>query len=193
MYYALDKDKFKRRLFELGYVSLSAFAKKTSIHRNTILNYLAGKGIFSATFYQLADAIDADPLELITATSKTEAKIAKIDEIRLVVAKIIKSDSKIAVILLGSRAKKKAKDYSDWDLGIMRGEKPLTSFEYLKIKGVVEEASEDIVRNIDVINLDSAPEWFLKEIDYEPIFLDGNKGAYLYFQGVMHGIKKKKE
>jgi predicted nucleotidyltransferase len=98
----------------------------------------------------------------------------------------------IAVILLGSRARGNAKKYSDWDMGVTLGKKQLSTEEYFKIKNRVEDLSDNLPRSVDVINLDVAPSWFLRKIDYDPPLLDGQKSAYIFFLGVLHGIKKQR-
>lgn len=190
MRYILNNTIFKKRLSELNYASVADFAKKTSIHRNTVFNYLTGKGAFSSSFEEIARKLNIDPMELILSVSETKAAVSNIDEIKPIIAKIVRSNKGIAALLLGSRAKKRAKLYSDWDIGITGGIDPIRSEDYLRIKNMVEEASENIPRMIDVVNLDCAPLWFLEGLDYEPIFLDGNKESYLYFKGVLNGIEK---
>ena len=44
--------------------------------------------------------------------------------------------------------------------------------------------------SVDLVNLDQAPHWFLAGIDYEPIFLGGDREAFIHFKGVLHGIQK---
>lgn len=189
MKYVLNQGLFKKRLSEMGFTSVSEFTKKTAINRNTLLSYLAGKNVFPTTFTQIAEELKSDPLEFLLAVSES-SKIQNFDEISHIIAAIAKSDKKISVLLLGSRAKGSAKKYSDWDIGITCGESPLTTEKYLHIKNMVSELSEDIPRNVDIINLDSAPSWFLKEINYNPFFLDGNNESFAHFKGVLNGIKK---
>jgi len=149
---------------------------------------LSGKDIFSKKFYEIANALNEDPIDLIVSE---RSDIADVDEIRLIINAI--SDYKdIALVLLGSRAKGKAKKYSDWDIGVTRGSDALTGREFLKIKRLVGDLAEDLPRKVDLINLDSAPEWFLDSLDYEPLFLGGDEKTYYYFKGVIDGVKQTK-
>lgn len=191
MKYILNKAAFKKCLLEMNYASVADFSKKAAIHRNTVLNYLAGRGVFSSSFYEIATKLNVDPMELISPVSDTRAAVSYIDEIRPVIAKITKFNPRIATILLGSRARKRARIYSDWDIGITGGIDSILTEEYFRIKDMVEDAAENIPRMIDVVNLDCAPLWFLEGLDYDLIFLDGNKESYLYFKGVLNGIKKR--
>jgi len=192
MKYVFNQTVFKQALSKRRIRSLFDFAQKSSIHRNTVLSYLEGKNVFSNAFVHIAEFLKIDPLELLLAVSDTRVKVEGIDEIRHVIAALAKT-KKIAVVLLGSRARGKHREYSDWDIGITGGDSKVTSSEYLKLKNITEEISENVPRMVDLVNLDAAPSWFLKGIDYEPVFLDGNKEAHLYFKGVLYGIKKDRQ
>lgn len=191
MRYILNKNSFKMAMSRGGFESILDFSRRTSIHRNTILGYLSGKGVFMSSFNQIADELRVDPLDLITALSDPKAEIQDIKEIAPIIAAIIKRDADIAVVLIGSRVGDDAKKFSDWDIGLARGQRPLTGIEYLSLKGLADELSEDIVRTVDIVNLDAAPLWFLESIDYDPVFLDGNTESFVYFKGVLNGIQKR--
>ena len=96
----------------------------------------------------------------------------------------------MAVVLIGSRAKGSAKKFSDWDFGIVGFPEPVSSTDFLKYKNVVEDMSENIVRLVDLVNLDQAPVWFLEGIAGKVVFLDGNQEAFTYLKGVLNGITK---
>jgi len=191
--YILNKKLFKRYLLKEGYKNILDFSRKTSIHRNTIKNYLSGKSIFSSAFEEVARHLNTSPLELIEPISDSDQRVEHLDELKPIIGKIIEHDKSIAVILLGSRAKKHHKKYSDWDLGITRIPNGISDREYLKIKSFVDDLADDLPRKVDVINIDVAPSWFFEGIDYEPVFLDGNKESYIYFKGVLDGIRKKQK
>ncbi|MBI2341964.1 MAG: hypothetical protein HYU98_04450, partial [Deltaproteobacteria bacterium] len=63
---------------------------------------------------------------------------------------------------------------------------------FLKLKRTVAEEVDKLPREVDFVNLDVAPAWFLLGIDYEPIFLAGNSNSWSYFMGVLYGTKKGK-
>lgn len=192
MDYIIDQKIFKQRLLEKGFRNLAHFSKRSGIHRNTLRNLLSGKNVFAHSFQEVAEKLGADPLDLILPQSKFGVKIPHIEELAPLVAKLVKQDKNLAVILLGSRAQKKAKKYSDWDLGVVRHPEPLSGREYLKLKGQVEEWSENLVRTIDLVNLNQAPLWFLENIGEGIVFLDGKKEAFIYLKGVLDGISKEK-
>lgn len=187
----MNNKLFWKKLRELDYKSVLDLSKRRKIHRNTIQNYLSGKDPFANAFISICHALDINPTDLISPISTTEAKLENISEILPIAADIAKSSDDIAVILIGSRAKRTNKKYSDWDIGVTGGKNSIRGIDYLKLKGRVEELADDLPRNVQLINLDDAPAWFLREIDYLPIFLDGNNESFQYFMGVLNGVKRK--
>ncbi len=190
MHYCLNIKLFKKSLLEAGFKGLLDFSKKTKIHRNTLQGFLSGKDVFLSSFSALAHHLAKDPLDLIIPQSKISSKIKDLAELQEVVARLLHHDKKIVIVLLGSRAKKKAKEYSDWDLGVFRYPQEISGREYLKMKNITEEASENLVRKVDLINLNQAPAWFLKSLGEEVVFLEGHPESFLYFKGILHGIQK---
>ncbi len=193
MKYILNQKKFNGLLLKGGYESLLDFCRKTSIHRNTVQVYLNKKDVFSSAFLNICSALKSDPLDLIIPTSESKASIANMDEISIIIGALVKQNPGLAILLLGSRAKGREKRYSDWDIGITAGDKPLTGSEYLQLRGMVEDLADDLPRSVQLIDLDAAPLWFLEGIDYDPIFIDGSRESYLYFTGVLDGIRKKRK
>lgn len=187
--YGLSGDAFQRALGKLGYANSAQFARAHKINRATLNNYLQGRGPLPESFYAIADALQMDPLQLLTPTS-SESDIPKLEEIAPIIKACSEVSPRIAVGLLGSRAKNIAKEYSDWDLGVTAGMCQLSTGEFLRLKQIVDDMSEDLPRAVDVLNLDAAPEWFLKGVSYMPKFLSGNESSWNYFMGVLHGVQK---
>ena len=166
------------------------FARQAGLHRNTVNLYLKGKDVFADAFARMAARLGCDPLELAIPVSDSDIPVKGIDEIRPIVAALVKHDKRIAVILIGSRARKRHHPHADWDIGVTGCDRPLDHAEHLEIKGIVDDLAEDLPHSVDVINLDAAPRWFLEGIDYDPVFLDGDRGGFLHFKGVLDGIKR---
>lgn len=169
---------------------MTEFAKAHGFNRATINNYLKGQGPFSETYYIICDTLQIDPLSILSPFSAK--KTNDVEEIMPIVKKLCLVDNEIAVGLLGSRAKGNYRKYSDWDLCITKGGHALTGEEFLKLKRTVDEEVDKLPREVDFVNLDVAPAWFLLGIDYEPIFLAGNSNSWSYFMGVLYGTKKGK-
>lgn len=184
MYY-LDKSKLKIALAGQGYKNISDFAQKTGVSRQTITHLLSGKkSVFTRGMELLVEALSVDPFELVTERCATEAVTQNISN---VVTLLEKKFPDCAVVLIGSRAQGQAKKYSDWDLGITCGPARLQTPEYLKIKSFVQDLTEEGIDDVDVVNLDQAPLWFLSGIK-NPKLLGGNTQAFTYLKGVIHGI-----
>lgn len=193
MQYTLDKHKFKRRLLSLGYKNLYDFAAKNNIHRNTLHDLFQGKSVFLNSFEKIAKKLEMDPLELLLPKSEFSNSIPNSDEIRPIVARLVKKRKKMAVVLLGSRAIEAAKKYSDWDIGIFSHSQPVTGMEYLQHRRLAEELAENMVRKVDLVNLNQAPSWFLENLKDSCLFLDGDHESFIYLKGVIDGIQRESE
>ena len=191
MEYHIDRERFHELIKQKGFAGPSAFSRAAGIHRNTILGYLNGtKSVFADALIRITDYLGVDPLNLIVSKSIEPAAENELKELKKIIAKIQNSNPDCCFMLLGSRASGKAKKFSDWDIGITGGSKPIQSSPYLKMKEELEAATDDFVRGVDLINLDQAPIWFYQGIDYQPAYLMGNLDIYNYFRGVLDGIKK---
>lgn len=188
--YHIDPVKFGQAVAERGYAHVTEFARLHGFNRATINNYLKGRGgPFSEAYYIICDALKIDPLSILSILP--DRKTVDADEIMSIVKKLCSSDKDIAVGLLGSRAKGTGRKYSDWDLCMTRGPNVLTGEEFLRLKRQVDDEVDMLPREVDIVNLDAAPEWFLAGLNYEPVFLAGNSNAWSYFLGVLHGTKKR--
>jgi predicted nucleotidyltransferase len=192
MRYSIDSARFKDLIAKRGYACLTEFAKAHGFNRATLHHYMKGQGgPLAESYYALCEALQADPVDLLSPMA--EGEIDGASEIMPIVKALCAVDRGIAVGLFGSRAKGRPRKYSDWDLGIARGRRPLGGVEFLRLKRTVDDAVDALPREVDFINLDVAPEWFLRGIDDEPIFLAGDSNAWAYFLGVLHGAKRRKE
>lgn len=191
MRYHLDAEKLKCLILNHGYAHLTEFAKAHGFNRATIHHFLKGQGPFSEAYYAICDALQVDPVSLLSPV--LESKLEQLSEILPIAKALAVHDKEIAVGLLGSRAKGKGRQYSDWDIGITRGRRPLSGVEFFRVKRSVDNLVDVLPRSIDFVNLDAAPEWFLRGIDYEPVYLAGDSSAWAYFLGVLHGTKKGKQ
>lgn len=189
--YHVDSEKMKSLFARAGYKSLAEFARAHGFNRATIHNYLKGLGPFPQVYYSICDALSADPISILSPV--TGSKIDDVSEIMPIVRTIAAHEEGIAAGIFGSRAKGTHRKYSDWDLGITRGARPLGGEEFLRLRRSLVDAIDVLPRRVDFINLDAAPEWFLGDIDYEPIFLTGDSNSWAYFMGVIHGTKRGKK
>jgi transcriptional regulator with XRE-family HTH domain len=189
--YVLDRQKLETHLLEKGYGSLQEFVEKAGIHRNSLNDYLYGKKtVFCRVLEKMAATLEVDPLEII------QKKKNYIEQLPGPLQKRIKmlgiSFSHLAFTLIGSRARGSAKKHSDWDIGFTGGPDGLGTDTYLRVKSMFQNLTDDLVFSTQLVNLDQAPDWFLEDMDYKPIFLAGNEKAYFYFMGKFDEIQKSK-
>lgn len=191
--YQIDQRKLTRLALARGYPNLTAFAKKVGIHRNSLGEYLGGKGVFTSVVTKLAEGLDCSPLDFV----QRRVLQVNIDQASKVLQgaleRVVREDEDLCFLLIGSRARGTARELSDWDVGVTAGPRGLTAEAYLRLKGQIEDQVDNLPVGVDVVNLDAAPEWFLAGIDYQPRLLAGNEGSYLYLIGKIHGVRKARE
>lgn len=193
MKYIVADKILRTRLVELGYKNISDLASKSHIHRNTLLKLLNGKDVFSNAFAKLSTVLRIDPIELLTPAPSLNQNIDYFEEIGGIISRLVEQDKDLAIFLLGSRARGTAKKYSDWDIAVFRYPAPLTGVEFLKLKSDVEDQGEDLVRMVDLVNLNQAPNWFLENLmNHKILFLNGSAESQAYFIGVLDGIRRRK-
>lgn len=192
MRYHLNTSKLKEIIAQLGYANISDFARANSLNRATLHHYIKGEGgPLAEGYYSICEALNTDPIALLTPVEPP--LVDEAGRIMPIVNKLAATDKEIALCLLGSRAKGKGKKYSDWDIGITHGRKTISGVDFLRLKRNVDADVDKLPWEVDFINLDAAPEWFLLGIDYEPIFLAGNSNSWAFFLGVLYGAKKRNQ
>ena len=95
--------------------------------------------------------------------------------------------------MIGSRAQGNAREYSDWDVCVSGGRQIVSSNDYLKMKRILDDLAEDFPWNIDLLNVDQAPDWFLSDLDYDPVFLVGSRESYGYFLRIIDESREVRE
>lgn len=193
MKYILDEKAFRTRLTEFGYKNFSEFALKNNMHRNTLIKLIKGKDVFCNAFAKLTAVLKVDPLSLLTHSPAPDQDVSHMEEIEEFLSRLHARDKDLSIFLLGSRARGRAQEYSDWDIGVFRYPKSITGIEYLRLKREIEDQTQDLLRSVDLVNLNQAPGWFLENTMNDGfVFLKGNVATYHYFMGVLDGIRKAK-
>ena len=190
MGYRIDEEVFYSKMREAGFTSRLDFARRAGIHRNTLSQYLNGREVFQDAFLRMAAELGCDPMGIVRREIDADARVGDVSEIRPIVDHLVASDNGIAVVLLGSRASGRRRKFSDWDIGITRTDPPIDDLLYLRLRGEVGDLAEDLPRGVDLVNLDAAPTWFIEGIDYDPVFLEGDRESFAHLMGVIHGIRK---
>lgn len=191
MDYVIDRDRFVHLLEKAGYSSLSSFCQAAGVHRNTLAAYLDGeKGVFSDFVDRLAGFLNVSQLTIIRPKDYPSELSDEYKHIVNILTDFYEGDKDLAFCLIGSRAKGRAQQYSDWDIGVTSGVVPLDSLLYLKLKDRLDDAVDDFARSVDFVNLDCAPLWFLSGLNYSPKFICGNPSSFAFFEGTLNGIQK---
>jgi transcriptional regulator with XRE-family HTH domain len=190
----LDNQKFRAALNRKGIKSTLELSRLSGIHRNTLAPYLNGeKSIYSNTILELAQFLEIDP-ELLKVEDSSRAEIFIYDLAERFLKDFSSKYSELAVILFGSRVSGKAKKFSDYDLGVVGGNKLISSLDFLAMKEFISAHSDDFAWKVDLVNLDEAPTWFLSEMGEKPTrLLAGNIESYYFFKGRAYECGKTRE
>jgi hypothetical protein len=177
--YVFSESEFRAALAENGYASIKQFAQRTGLNRNTVHNYLRGRGVFRSEFMRIVSALHRDPLECIVARHDSRFKPEhRIVEIARAVCSVHRES---CGILFGSRLTPSHHPFADWDLGVATARGYLSAGKFSRMKDIVEDTSEDYPCKIDLVNLDTAPEWFIREMNPTPSLCVGSDLAYRRF------------
>jgi transcriptional regulator with XRE-family HTH domain len=175
-----------------GIASLSELCQKAGIHRNSLAPYLKQeRSPYSSVFEAICVALNISPKRLLRFSDKG-LLICVTEIVHEVVNKFSPKVPGLVVVLFGSRAQKDgSKKWSDFDLGLTLGSKQLCGTDYLAIQESILSAADDLPTKIDVVNLDAAPVWFLKDIALKQIeYLAGDKPNFRYLEGKLHAYKE---
>ncbi len=189
--YRIDERKLRAAVAAKGFSSFAELLKTAALHRNSLNDYMDGRrSVFSAVTRKICGVLDCDPLALLSRHERIFLADKTGQVLRELLERISQSNSEVSFFLLGSRAKGTQRDLSDWDVAVSAGRSKLPTDEYLRIKSAVEDGVENFPVEVDVINFDQAPQQFLADIDYEPVFLAGNESSFSYALGVIYGARK---
>lgn len=184
---SIDQEKVLHAARLLGINSISQLAKFSKIDRNTLTAYLKSeKSPLSQAILKLAAVLDLSPADFLKLDGQNSSPESRVSA---VISKIISKDPNLTVILFGSRSSKTAKTWSDVDLGLTKGLTQLSDQEFLCLYGKIKDACDDLPWNVDVVNLDAAPTWFLQGIKSKPKLLLGSEKNYTYFLGKLDGVR----
>lgn len=170
--FILNKARVLEAMEREGYPSLQALADTLGLHRNTLHYFLSGHRVLPESVERLLETLHLTPQDALQekAVGPSTAE-AQVDEL---VDTLHAELPNACFILFGSRASKKAKKYSDWDIGVFsRDGIPHETFrELLKIKNNLVEALPFLV---DLVNLNRADATFLKNAAQGWQFLTGRR------------------
>lgn len=162
-----------------GIGSIEELSKKLNVHRNTITPYLAGKRGLPDCLDRMLELLDLSPAEAILKNVQSSRQAGL--EIAELVSKLVVSQAPNAYILFGSRARKTAKQYSDYDIGVFN-KTDLSFSDFSKLIDIAEEAEQSLPFDINLTNLNLADQSFLQEIRKDWIFIGGSLDSWISLQ-----------
>lgn len=93
------------------------------------------------------------------------------DQVAEVITRLTQRCPRGVFFLFGSRTKKRAHKYSDWDVGVYA--KDLSFKDYLGLIALKDDLTEDLAISIDLVNLNQADPTFIQANRKHLVFLTG--------------------
>lgn len=192
----LDTNKLRRAMQARNIKSISALSAIAGIHRNSLTPYLNGqRSAFAPTILSIARALGVSPSELLVDSNISDPY----GVLPLVAALLRRCDSgeqgdsrepNLSFFLFGSRAEGREKRFSDYDIGVTGGLRPLGTKSFLEMKEIFSELCDNLPVKVDLLNFDQAPVWFLAQFDSPCLFICGSKESFDILRGRIDGIKE---
>ena len=170
-YYILDSSRIRQAITKCGYASVSQFATRLGLHRNTVIGYLSGQSCLPRALEKILSALDLKASEVIIQ-KQTAKQIAGL-KIEKLLSSLISLEPHCAFFLFGSRARGKAKDYSDYDVGLYKKEE-LPFKAYSKLLSLVDEWNQNNFSEVQLVNFCNADKEFLENTIDDMHFLGGD-------------------
>jgi predicted nucleotidyltransferase len=167
--YILNIHAIRSKARDLGFRGVKPLLEHLGLHRNTLNRFANGSPILPHSVDRILSALQISLSEAIIQSSPQRAET---DDITPLVERIHRRYPDVSVFLFGSRARRKSRRYSDFDLGVFTsGKLPLSTFlDILEQKEKFEEGSP---HRVDCVNLTDASPDFLREISPDLILLAG--------------------
>lgn len=169
----LDRAKLHGLLSSRG-LSLNAFAKQCGISRQSVYNMMEGKSVFSKPFEKIMAELNVEFEDLMRARPSVENILASaprtVQRAALQIQEYVRQ-RKADLFLIGSRARGKRGIRSDWDFAIFYPDGKEHS-ELVPLKQRCADAA--FPHRIGIVNITTAPQWFLKSIVGDALRLEGS-------------------
>jgi hypothetical protein len=141
-----------------------------------------GKAIFSAPFEKILDELLIEHDDILVSRSRTDEILGNApDSVRKAALRLQQYAEKhhADLYLIGSRARGKRGVRADWDFGIYfsAGKRPV---DFSRTKQSVSDMA--FPHRVDIVDLGSAPSWFLKSIVHDALHMTGQTSRDIIFQ-----------
>jgi len=174
--YVLDRKEFLNAVKNKGFKSIEALAKKLKIHRNTINYYLKGNGVVPNSLGKLLEALDLTPANAFIR-KRSEIMIPQ-EPIANLIDQLHKKFHELSFVLFGSHTKGVTHKYSDFDIGVFK-EGGLHHELFSDLLLAKNELEEDLPFFVDLVNLNNADPYFLRNISTSWMFLTGKQKDWI--------------
>lgn len=165
----IDPKRFQEALRARGYSSIGEFAASIGVHRNSIHYYLSGRGVFPEVIEKILEALDTKPHEILVEKAKQSIPL---EQIAPLIDQLKGEFPDVTFVLFGSRTSGRAQKYSDWDIGIYK-KGGLPHEEYRRIVRCKDDLVEDMPFFVDMVNLNRADNYFVREASKNWKYLGG--------------------
>lgn len=176
----LNRRYLLRRLRDADYASISDFCAQHHIHRNSVSQYLNGKGVLQPVVQLLFEKLHLERDEALLETVDSRS-IPELPLLSRTIDRLVSEFPAYSYILFGSRARGKARTYSDVDLGVV-GNAPLSLDVWSGMRNIVDETSEDLPYMVDLVDLKRADHDFLSSVRTRAVFLGGSLSGWQELQ-----------
>jgi predicted nucleotidyltransferase len=167
--YKLNMGAIKAAAKRAGFGGIKPLLEHLGLHRNALDRFARGAGVLPNSIDTVIAALN---LPIQDAVIRQLEPVGIADEIMPLVEKIHKEHPTISIFLFGSRAKGRARRYSDYDLGVYSKD-GVSLTEFLQILEKKEAYEEISPQRIDCVNLTNATPEFLREIALDLRLLAG--------------------
>lgn len=187
-HFILNRENFLAALTKGGYASVTELAGALGVHRNSLSHYINGGQVFPEVLEKALIALRLDPSSAIerleTIRDEPTREIARLSD------QIARKDTHSCVVLFGSRARGRHKEFSDYDLGVYNPNGiPFADFSVML--SCVDDFNDDTMLTAQLSNLSDADTTFLSEIGPDLRFVAGSRVAWTTLldkvRGTRHG------
>ena len=175
MSYLLDTTRLRSAVRSSRYGTLTALADATGVHRNTLQYYLSGKPVISDKLARVLDAVGLDLKEVLVRPG-SETLLS--EEVADAVDALGSRHPDITLVLFGSRARRAAQRYSDFDIGAY-SHQGMPHDRYRAMRSYLRDLEDRLPVYIDLVNLNRADRSFLRHIRKDWHFLCGRQRDWL--------------
>ena len=182
MDYVLNSELLKRAARERGYGGLAGVLRALGLHRNTLTRYMDGAPVVPKSLAAIIGTLGLD-ISAAIVPAVGEKGIVSHEPVLPLVSILSEKFPSYSYVLFGSRVKGKARQYSDFDLGVLAPQ-GLPLKEYLKMIELKEDFEDNSSIMVDLVDLSRAAPDFIRGISPDALLLAGRYADLVSLQKV---------